>query len=482
MAERSENTVIIAEIEHSTGFDYVSDIGYMSKPTDSPANQNYLSILDGNIETEESISLELESSLTISEIQIKNVDGRFDNILTKNYKNRSIKIYYGDKYSAKSTFTLIYDGLINEVLIKEENTLSIVCVDKMLRLNSPFSEALVKDLNISGGTNKDKLIPNVLGEVFNVSGVLIEDNLNSNYVWKVSNFPIEGFIECRDAGNPVTTTNNLTSATYTYSVKPSAEMTASVQGYKSGTYYNDCANLIKIAVLNFGKASDRFQSSDIDLTNFSNFSASWPQAMGTYISEKVNVIDVIKSFALSLEACVLCNRLGKLQIFSVTSAPSGTVRNLENRILARTLKPVKTTSPKGVIKLNYCQNYTVQSNIKSGIREKAKEFFKNEWLVSTQTDPTTISNYKLSSEATPIDTKLINGAEADTESSRRLAFWKVIHNIYEFEGTPDLINLTLNEAVFLKHRRYNLSSGVTGKVVKIKINWKFFKPTVQVLV
>lgn len=157
--------------------------------------------------------------------------------------NRAITISVGDITWPRSQFVTLFSGVVASFESRSSGRLNIILRDKMERLNTPVSEAEL------GGTseNKDRLIPVTLGEVHNVSPLLVDA---ANHVYQVNNGQCEGIIEVRDNGVPVSATNNLFAGTFTLLASPAGTITASVQGVTP--YVNTVAGCVKILVKSYG--------------------------------------------------------------------------------------------------------------------------------------------------------------------------------------------------------------------------------------
>ena len=453
---------------------YLSNSGFITGSADSPANTNYLPVVSGNIETTETISITGNASFSFTDIEILNVNGMFDSWLLDTWNNRPLRVYLGYNWNSRSQFTLIFDGIIAALGSKTYTTLNLSVRDKLQRLNAPLSENTLGGLSV----NKDSIIPYTFGEVFNISPLLTND---PTHEYQVSGSPIEDIIEVRDNGVPLTVTKFLATGKFTLPARPAGVITCSVQGYKPSIYYNDIANTISNIVLNFGKATDVFEPSDIDSDNFLAFRTTHMQGVGYYVAAKENIISIIQALAASVGAQVLCNRLGKLQLFQVDVSGTPTFEITENMMLANSLSIVSRPDVQSSVVLNYCRNYSTQDNLETGVVPTSKEIFKKEWNVVTQTDSEVAAEYKHSILPEPVNSHLLNAAEATTEALRRLNLWKVQRTVFQFQGIPPLASLQIGQKVMLKHPRFNLQDGKQGMIISIKVDWKTSLSTIQVL-
>ena len=117
---------------------YWSNGSYATQPTDTPANQYYDPIVINDTVTNEAINIGSTPSVSFSDITISNI-GR-EIFSQYKFKGRTINIYQGQINQARSAFTLIYTGVIDNINGSSINSYTIKLVDKMQKLNKPISE------------------------------------------------------------------------------------------------------------------------------------------------------------------------------------------------------------------------------------------------------------------------------------------------------------------------------------------------------
>lgn len=449
---------------------YLSTKGYHS------SIGNYLPIISGGFETTELLNIDGEASLSTSDLTLVNFNHQYDSWLNDIWDNRPIKLWLGFMRFGSYRFWPIFDGLIQMIDVRDKSHFVLKIADKLQSVNTPVSEAKI------GGTgeNKDALIPIALGEICNGKGILTDD---PTHEYQVHNGPFEGIIEHRDDGVPTTITPHTSTGKYNLTTMPYGDLCCSIQGGKwSGVYYNTIADLIKILVKNYGKASTQLTNSDIDLTNFSDFNTANPYVIGKYITSTENVLAVCQEMASSAGAKLISNALGKLQLFQINLPATGTAIDFTAKDIKLDSLHIGQKIPiVGAVKLGYCKNWNPSDYPDSAIPEVDRNLLKTEWRTVTKTDATTIADYKLSEDSTQIDTLLVNVTQANTEAQRRLDFGKTQRWIYEFDGLPQTLFATIGQSATLTHPTLNLSAGKSGMIVKIRKDWGNLNTTVGVL-
>lgn len=457
---------------------YLSTRPYVSSPTDSPANQFYNPIVTTGIQFTEQLSLDGQGSFNVGDIEIANYNGERDAWLDDIWDNHSIKAWIGDPRWSRADFQMIFNGVVATIGSKSRDVLNLTLRDKLQRLNTP-----VTDTKIGGSDpNNDNVVSLSFGEVHNVTPQL-SNSVTLEY--QVHDSAIERVIEVRDNGKPVGITATLGTGRFTLNRPSAGEITASIQGDKfGGTYRNTIASLVQRIVTGYGKASDRFDSSDIDAANFAAFDTSCPQPVGVYADGRTNVLSLCQELAASVDAQLVMSRLGQLRLIQIKIPGSGTpVVINESQMLERSLKIQSRPYVKGAVMLGFNKNYTVQEGLLTSIPEAHKTLFAMEWLTATAASTTVQADYKLNSAPPQEDTLICKRTDAQPEAQRRLDLWSVPRTVFTFEGTADLLaTLELGGAATIYNRRFGLQNGKTGIVVSLSPNWLNGHVTVGVLV
>lgn len=477
--------VVLVEVNVKSGGQeitrYLSTAAYVTSSTDTPSNQYYSPILTSGLQYTEKLDISGEGGLSGGDLEIANTNGERDSWLDDVWDNRQIIAWIGDPSWSRSDFQMIFNGIVATIDSKDEKTLTLTILDKLQRLNSPSTEAKISDLTANNPTNKDNLLKLAFGEVHNVTPQLLDP---TQLQYQVHNGAIEDILEVRDNGVPVSVTKDVSTGTFKLNQASAGTITCSVQGDKSGVYVNTIAGIVKRIAKGFGTVVSRYTDADIDLDNFSAFDLACPQPVGVYLESGDNVLSTCQEIAKSVDARLVTSRTGLLRLIQVNINGTGTPVNIgPNQIIVGSLKIVNRPLVQASVKLGFDKNYTVQDNMLTNIPEEHKKLFAQEWLTTTSTNLTAKADYKLNAAPPQVDTMLLRRTDAAAEADRRVALWSTPRSVFEFVGTPELINsLTLGCAVNLTHNRYGLSSGKNGVVISLSPNWFKGSITVQVLV
>lgn len=465
----------------------MSSAGFNSTSSDTPANTTYLPIIENGVQVNESISLDGTPSISYSNIEISNPNGVRDAWLDYIWVNRTIKVYIGDLAWAKADFKLIFDGIIFDIDSSARENLVFKMRDKFQRLNNPVSIQEVKDIYPLTPDTSDyyhSLIPLTFGECFNIKPLLI-DNVALEYAVHHTG-GIERIIEVRDNGIPLLpSAYTVNFHSFTLHDNPSGEITASVQGDKNVTVYsNTIAAIILRIVKDFGDNVTKFVDADIDLTNFANFEAAHPQPVGIYIADKANVIEVIQKLASSVGAVVTIGRDGKLRLIQITS-PDTLVSQFsvtDADMVESSLHITGRLEVKGVSRIGYCKNWTVQKGLVTAIPEGHKAYFAAENSTIIKINAPVRAAYKLTSLTEIRETLLLTKNDAIAEAVRERDFFSVPRTTYEFEGLAMAFQFSLGDVITVYSSRFGLAAGKKGLVIRLQPDWLKFTVLVEVLI
>lgn len=477
----AEVSVRVAGVETTR---YLTDKIYITGATDVPANTAYLPVVAEPVKPSEKLSLDGfdgpsnggAASLTAGALMLDNKDGSLDGWMNDLWANRPVRVFVGDARWARADFYLIFDGIVADIDVSGREKLMLRIVDKLQRLNAPLSEA-----KLISGQNKDALVPQVLGECHNVEPLLVSE---ATHGYTVNPFQCERLIEVRDNGVPVSFTPQLANSQLNLNQSPAGQITVSVQGDKQGgIYVKDAANIVQRLATQFGKATERFTAADLDAVSLAAFSAANPQTLGLFVRDRMNVLEACRQVAASVGAQVVMTRDGRLRLVKVALPPTGVPRVITEADYEQfSLEPKARSTVRAGVKLGFCRNWTVQTNLQTGIPEAHKTLYGEEWLVATSTDGTVAADYRLHSDPEQEDTLLQARADAQAEANRRLALWKVPRYVFSMRCFAEFMTLQLGDAVTLYNLRHGLEHGKLGMVVGLEPDWIAGTVDVEVLI
>lgn len=157
---------------------YFSNGAYSTTSADTPSNTIYTPKVTGGVSFTESFSTGAELSVSYGDIELDNTDGSLDYLFNYIFTNRSITIYLGDPSWPKSDFKKLFVGTIVDVLARDRSTVNIVIADKLQKLNTSLSEAVIVQPTKN---NQEELLPVCYGECFNVTPLIYQTTVGTSH-------------------------------------------------------------------------------------------------------------------------------------------------------------------------------------------------------------------------------------------------------------------------------------------------------------
>ncbi len=477
---------ILVEVEVKVGASvvtrYLSNRGYVTSPTDTPANTSYIPKIVGGIKYTQSMSLDGSVSVNFGDLELNNSDGALDSWLDDYWANRPLKIYLGDVRWPRAEFRQVVSGVTVGIDSRNRDRVNLKLSDKMQRLNNP-----VTDVTIGGSTQlSESLVPLCFGECHNVEPVLIDPALHK---YKVHHGVIERIIEVRDNGVPVSASANLTDGTFTLTKAPAGQITASVQGAKFShlggavTWHNDVGRIVQHIATAYGSSTLKFADADFDATKMAAFIAAHPQPVGLYLRDRSNVIEVINRVASSLGCRLTIDANGLASLVKLGTAVSGTSTPIGPAAMKdRTLKVSNLPQVVAAVKIGYCKNWTVQDKLETGLVAEHAAMYAEEWLTQTVENTATAANFNLFTEPVLTETLLLTASDAIAEANRRLAVFDSQRKVLSYSGAFHLVQQQLGGEQVLTGSRFGLTSGKAGQIISISTDFVNPDITFEVLI
>ena len=313
---------------------------------------------------------------------------------------------------------------------------------------------------------------------FNVGGIS-----GAGQTYMIHDGAINGLIEARDNGIPITVTENNSSGTFTLLTSPVGTITCSAQGRT--TYTNTVPGIIRQIVTNYGTAANRFTDSELSFDDFTNTSA-----VGLYCSDRTNILDACNQLAKSLNANLICPSIvvtngvvsaSKLRLVEIKLA-SGTAKYTlsDDNMILNSLSIQQMFPVKPSIKLGYCKNYTIQTTVSGGVNPESR--FDEPYIYLPLENTTKKTLYRDSGTIAEEETLLLVSSEATTEAQKRLDLWQDQRYIISADYLPHLMFVQLGDVVTIKSSRFGLSAGKLGMVYSVTRNWTTGIVSIGVLV
>lgn len=482
LKDQSAIRCLLVEVEVKVGTNvitrYLSNKGYVTLPTEVPANTHYAPRITGGIKYTQSMSLDGGVSVSFGDLELDNTDGALDSWLDDYWSNRPLKILMGDVRWPRADFRQMVAGVTIGIDARSRSRINIKISDKLQRLNNPVTEVTI------GGTSSlaNNLVPLCFGECHNIEPVLVDA---ATHKYKIHNGVIEGIIEVRDNGVPVSYTPLLSEGAFRLNQAPSGQITCSAQGARFSymgqpvTWHTGVGQIVFHLATVYGSPTLKLSQADFDETKMAAFVSAHTQPVGLYIPDRANVLELVNRVADSLGCRVTVDANGKVSIVKLDIAGWGTpVSFTETEMKDRTLQVSSLPPVRAAVQLGYCKNWTVQDKLESGIPAEHAALYAEEYLKTTTEDTAAASNYNLFTEPVMTETLLLTASTAIAEANRRLALFNVQRKVFKFSGAFHTVTTELGAAATIVANRFGLQAGKNGQVVSVTTD--FVNPNVEI--
>ena len=467
LAADNQSRIVLVEVKAWSGgaevTRYMSNYPFVSGPSDSPANQAYDDFVLSVPQFSHRMSEQFTGQSTPSwgDIEIANENGDRDSWLTADaWDARSVKMYLGDKSWARADFRKILDGTIADIYATGQRTLALKVRDKQWMLNVPAQTSLI------GGSTANKDLPKPLcyGQAFNTEPVL---TVAATHEYQDHDGAVNAISTVYDNGVSVGFTPTIASGTFVLSAAPAGRITADVQGAKpGGTYLTKCADIMQHLITTHSALT----TGDLDASSFSAFNTTAPQALGLYVRERQNLIELLDALIQSVGGWYGFSRDGLLQLGRLEDPASGTsVLDLTaDDLVEGSLRCIRRIVPVTTVRLGYRKNWTLQTDGVAGAATEARRAdLAAEYLVSKALDAAIKTAHPLALEPELAGTLMTVQSDCDTEAARRLALWGVTRYVYAFDCFSAPARVSLGQVIKLTHPRFGFAGGAKAVVVGI---------------
>lgn len=456
----NERRVVLVEAKAYTGgvevTRYMASKGFVSTPTDAPANQVY----DGIVKEVPYFTCGIpeafggKSLAGWGDLVVSNEGGLRDSWLGDAWDGRALTLYLGDAGWPKSDFRTILVGVTADIVSKDRTALVLRMRDKSWMLNVALQESL-----IGGATaNTDKLRPLAYGEVFNVEPALIT---GATHEYQVHDGAINDITDIRDNGVSLAGAyiKNIATGKPTLNAAPAGRITADVQGAKpGGIYITRCADIIKEIVT----TRTQLTAGDLDVAGtFTSMNVTCPQKLGLFAPTYRTVAQACDELVKAVGGYWTFDLAGKM-VLGRLDAPAGTAALdlTADDIQLRGLSIKGRFLPINTLRLGYRRNYSVQlDGLAGAVTEANRALYAKEHQAVKATNAGISAIHKLAENPELEGTLLVDAVEAQTEVNRRATLWNTIRFVYEVQAYLAPYKLRLGQVINVYNDRFGFAAG-----------------------
>lgn len=450
---------------------YFSGEGFITEPTDTPAN----TLFEPRLVEPISFSRSMFSSGRIGgysvpgfgELILTNADGGLDDFATYAWDGRSVEVKVGEDGAEYQYYFTIFTGQSRTVEF-DDLFIRVILRDDQNDFDIDYPETLYAGTGGNEGSAElaGQAKPHCYGQVHNIEPVLVDA---TNYVYQVHDGAIQAIDAVYDAGVLLTLTTDytvdLSNGRFTLVSAPNGVITADVKGSKpSGTYISTVADIIKHLVEEHAGFT---YPDDFDTASFTALNTANSSTVGVYDRETTNLFNILDRLINSIGGFYGFDRDGKFHVGRV-ELPTGTAAVEFDSTNIIEVTRLASAVPNYQVRVNYNKNYRVmsESDFDPSISAANRDALLRDWTVEIAQDTNVLTPYPNSS-ALIVDTLLVGSSAAATEASRLLTIYKTQRDVYKILVKTQPYTLKLNDVVKITFNRYNLASGKLFRVISI---------------
>ncbi len=483
--------------------------GYVTKPTDTPANTEYkalvikaggfASYMFGNARTEGA------STSGYGEFVVAN-DRSLDSYLGYGFDRRGFRVYsVTGTRSAYNSATLIFSGLVDSVEFSWSE----------IRFNIRSPLAYLQEqaaVNVFAGTNgvsttayegdenlKGQIKPFVYGKVFNITPPLV----NRTSLLYIVNFdasgnpaPVHSIPAVRDGEVELTYHDDLATIAdlVAHSAASGQYCTCLAKGafviHTEPTYVLTCDVVEKSSDADMTPAqlvsrliSDRSPDLSLsDLDGISTLDTAISAVEGIYVNDNSSLLSCSDQLLNPLGCSLIGKVDGSLSFVRLEEPATSAATFTEASIYKEGFDLVDTSGvPYWKFSIGHTKNYTIQdegSIAGAAITSGRVEFSKLEYRYSEDSDSALKTAY-LASGVYQVESLLTDEADAETEAARQLALRGTYRRIWDVPTTGNTI-LDLGTTITLQLDAYGMENGWDGVIIGYEYDFGSNQVTYQV--
>ncbi len=458
---------------------YLSDLQFITEPTDTPANQYFAPVVNNPLQFDLSILRGDEfgiSSPSFGSIQMQNGNADFDHLTELNWKGRRIVIKAGGRNFRYDQFATVFDGMCNDIEY-DDDTITLTIRDNGLKIDQLIvSDSYKGTGGVEGGNDlAGKLKPLLYGKAFNIEPVLVDP---ANLIYQIHAGTMQAVNAVYDRGADLTfqsdvadiTTATPTAGNYVTSLAtgfiklgstPSGRITADAQGDSSGGYVSTSADIARrIVMTKLGIGS--FSPTDINDGAFNRLNAELPGAMGLYITEKSAVRNFLDMLINPCGAYWNFGRTGLLTAGYIDNPGVETSTLEASAIDASGIQAPAPVAPSWRISVAYAPAWVVQKEdeLAGSVTEAQRSFVGQEYRTVVNEDRSVRTRNPQALDRV-FYTALSDKADAEALLARLVRVYGTERKIYRVPTYGTLFRQYIGDTVRMTYPRFNINKNLS---------------------
>ncbi len=461
--------VLIDIVGYSTALAAETTIRFSSKRYFDTINGNQYK---GDLVTVPTLSigtvdpLEDISNVGIGNIQLENLDGRYDGLRDMSFQGRTITARVGpeDPNCDFNDFRKLFVGEVETVDFSRAQIVDFEIRD----LLSKIDVDAVVDRYVAGGNIPSGLVgdikPVAWGTNYSVVGKRIHDSIERYQV--STRIPVVAAIQNnRRNGVPgaaVVSSQNVSAGTYDLTAEVQGVVTGDVIGYSNGGVLQSPGEVIQ-DILTWSDSNGRsiMNVADIDTASITAFDAITTLESGAFIDSEVNALEVLRSI-LPIGHLFGFNREGKFfikQLIDPANAVHTDTLDL-SYIVGSGVSVINRSIPNWQLNCHYRRNQTVINNFDVGVNSSARASLSRNYRQTETRSDSTIKDKFAKSQPRDVYFDASSGISGtDEEADRLFALLSVQRETYAIDSWAKPLSFEVGQVVRVTYDRYGMDSG-----------------------
>lgn len=404
LANLSARRVLLAELHHAGGVEYVATGPFISRPADANPNRIYIDILNKAVD----ISTRIDGLVGFGQLELLD-NGEITHWVNRAWHGHPITLRLGAPDWPLDDFRVLAKGRNGGIREARRGVLLFDMDD----------ESSVFDQQIDTGELPDGSgpVPLALGSVYNAPAYLLSVD---PYAFKASHLPVTA-LSPKDNGNPITHVNDLVNGAFELSSGLIGELTVDIEEQHN----------TPLAVCQWVASYYGVPLGDVDLPSYT---------VGLYFNSDVTGRQILDELCGGLGAYWYLNALGELVVQQHKEAATADLTLVTDEIAFDKIRLIETQPPWRGLTLRYRRNYSPLSAVAGAVEEgdpSEASRLRSEWRESRASQD--VSYYPLAEQTERAERNSVIQAEADAiaERDRLLALRGVRRDVWSIEAfTP----------------------------------------------
>lgn len=427
LADLAAERIVLCELDHAGGTEYVASHPYISLPGDIDPNRVY----DDRLAEAVDIETRVDGLTRFGEISLTD-DGALSRWVQRAWQGHEIRLYLGGPDWSRNDFRLHARGINNGIASARRGELTFEMIDQSARLDEAIDTGSLPD---DAGP-----VPLALGSIYNAPAFRTS---TTTLEYTASYLPCTALTP-KDLGNDaVPFTGDLANGTFTLDNYTPSDLTVDIEE----------AHNTPVAIAQW--VADRY--------GLSVSEATLPAyTVGLYYSGQVTGRQILDDLCAGLGAYWFLDPLNQLVVRQHVAPTAVDLTLFADDIDDGQIELSEVRPPWKALTLRWGRNYAPLSQVAGTVQDNAPSEavrLQREWSESTAAQA--IADYPLAESVTR-DSCIANAADAATERDRLLELRRVRHDVWSIDAY--LAPVAIGQGIGVEHERL---AGVLGRVISV---------------